>query len=125
MITADTGGGNHANHVEKSEGLSGAVWLIPPRQFCWRLDPWAHVSLPLQFQGTFDLQGNFPEVPPNVRLWKGLFSDSLPAFLDEMDRNSSSGRAPDVTYLHVDCDLYGGVRLPRGPGCAAPMRTWL
>ena len=36
-------------------------------------------------QGAFDLEGKFPPVPANVKLWKGLFSDSLPGFIKEMD----------------------------------------
>ena len=59
-------------------------------------------------QGMFDLKGKFPDMPANVRLWKGLFSDSLPGFVAEMDKADPSGRAPPIKYLHVDCDLYVG-----------------
>ena len=62
---------------------------------------------PVRVQGKFNLDGKFPEVPGNVHLWKGLFSESLPAFIKAADRNAS-GSAQDVTYLHIDCDLYAG-----------------
>ena len=33
-------------------------------------------------EGTFDLKGEFPEVRDNVRLYKGLFQDTLGPFLE-------------------------------------------
>lgn len=59
-------------------------------------------------KGMFDLKGKFPVMPPNVHLWKGLFSKSLPGFISEVDTADASGRAPLISYLHVDCDLYVG-----------------
>lgn len=58
-------------------------------------------------QGAFDLDGKFPPVPENVKLWKGLFSDSLPGFIKEMDAKDPNGKFM-INYLHVDCDLYVG-----------------
>jgi hypothetical protein len=49
-------------------------------------------------QGTFSLGGKLPRVPRNVRLHKGLFSDTLPGWVKENDG--------PVAFLHVDCDLY-------------------
>lgn len=46
----------------------------------------------------FDRKGEMPEVPDNVTLHKGWFSDTLPPFLD-----ANSG---NISYLHVDCDIY-------------------
>jgi hypothetical protein len=46
-------------------------------------------------------------VPANVKLWKGLFSDSLPGFIKEMDAKDPNGKFM-INYLHVDCDLYVG-----------------
>ncbi len=43
---------------------------------------------------------------PNIELVKGLFSDSLPPFLEKWD--ASLGKKGMVTYLHIDCDLYAG-----------------
>ena len=64
-------------------------------------------SLELHGQGAFDLEGKFPPVPANVKLWKGLFSDSLPGFIKEMDAKDPKGKFM-INYLHVDCDLYVG-----------------
>jgi hypothetical protein len=49
-------------------------------------------------EGTFSLGGKPPKVPRNVRLHKGLFSDTLPGWVKE--------NAGPVAFLHVDCDLY-------------------
>jgi hypothetical protein len=50
-------------------------------------------------KGDFSLKGRMPEdLPSNVKLVKGLFSESLPAFLEEHDE--------PVAFLHIDCDLY-------------------
>jgi len=60
--------------------------------------------------------GPIPQVPPNVSLVKGWFSDTLPQFLRE--------HPEPVAFLHVDCDLYSSTKCifdllcPRiGPGC--------
>jgi Methyltransferase domain len=50
-------------------------------------------------KGDFSLKGSIPEdLPLNVKLVKGLFSESIPAFLEEHDE--------PVAFLHIDCDLY-------------------
>ena len=56
----------------------------------------------------FSTDGQLPPVHPSVRLVAGLFNDSLPVLLAEQDAASPTGRLPDLTYLHVDCDLYAG-----------------
>jgi SAM-dependent methyltransferase len=43
-----------------------------------------------------------PEVPPTVRLWKGWFHETLPPWLAAHDG--------DVSFVHVDCDLYESTR---------------
>jgi predicted O-methyltransferase YrrM len=43
-----------------------------------------------------------PEVPTNVSLIKGWFSDTLPVFLAD--------RGDSVSFLHVDCDLYSSTK---------------
>jgi hypothetical protein len=52
-----------------------------------------------QKKGRFDLEGKIPKFDePNVRLVRGWFHETLPAFLSE--------HAEPVRFLHVDCDLY-------------------
>ena len=48
------------------------------------------------------------QVERNVELVKGLFSESLPAFLKEQERYAGGNQT--VSYLHIDCDLYAGSR---------------
>ena len=57
--------------------------------------------------GHFDLKGQLPPVPSNARLVKGLFNESLPPFLAELDASGRDKPAifRNVTFLHVDCDL--------------------
>jgi hypothetical protein len=43
-------------------------------------------------------RSDLPQVPANVTLIKGLFQDTLPAFLEAHDGS--------VSYVNVDCDLY-------------------
>ena len=62
----------------------------------------------VQTQGMFSTEGQLPPVHPSVRLVAGLFNDSLPVLLAKQDAASPTGRLPDLTYLHVDCDLYAG-----------------
>jgi Methyltransferase domain len=50
-------------------------------------------------KGDFSLKGCMPEdLPSNVKLVKGLFSESIPPFLKEHDGPAA--------FLHIDCDLY-------------------
>ena len=53
-------------------------------------------------KGQYSTGGRLPKVPPNVRLHRGWFSDTLPGFLRE--------HAEDVSFMHVDCDLYSSAR---------------
>src|SRR6185503_15299073 len=59
--------------------------------------PWKLSATTTHPAGHFKLPAP-PAVPANVRLWPGLFSDSLPPWL----------RAHDgpVALVHFDCDLY-------------------
>ena len=52
------------------------------------------------WQSDFSLSGVLPEVPSNVTLHKGFFSDSIPPFL--RDRRTQSKAA----FIHIDCDIY-------------------
>ena len=46
--------------------------------------------------------GSLPPVPANVSLVQGWFNESLPEFLKTHEGN--------VSYLHVDCDLYSSTK---------------
>ncbi|GHU03906.1 hypothetical protein FACS1894205_1240 [Alphaproteobacteria bacterium] len=50
-------------------------------------------------KGRFSTDGILPDVNKNVVLIKGLFEDTLPAFLD-------SNKNTPVAFLHCDADLY-------------------
>ena len=54
--------------------------------------------------GSFALEKE-PEVEGNVRLVRGWFNETLPAFLAGLAAGSGN-RDPWVQLLHVDCDLY-------------------
>lgn len=54
-------------------------------------------------KGSFNLNGNLPNVYSNVKLFKGLFNETLPDFIsnyliDEMNKK--------INLIHIDCDLY-------------------
>jgi hypothetical protein len=55
------------------------------------------------WQADFSVDGQLPEVPPNVTLVKGYFDNTLPAFLEEH---------PDrpIAILHLDCDIYSSTK---------------
>ena len=53
-------------------------------------------------QGVFNMDGNLPEVNPNVSLIKGWFQDTLPAFLTEQGKK--------ISFIHIDCDLYSSTK---------------
>lgn len=56
-----------------------------------------------QKQGRFSLDGNVPALPEgNVRLHKGWFDRTLPAFLAE--------HAGPARFIHIDCDIYVSTR---------------
>jgi hypothetical protein len=46
----------------------------------------------------FDRQGELPEVPDNVKLYKGWFNETLPDFIFDSSF--------PISFLHVDCDIY-------------------
>lgn len=54
-------------------------------------------------QGFFSTNGLLPQVPENVQLIKGLFSESLPVFC--------KSHAPEkIAFMHIDCDLYSSTK---------------
>ncbi len=52
--------------------------------------------------GAFSTGGRLPRVRPNVRLMKGWFDATLPAF--------AAAHPGPAALLHVDCDLYSSTR---------------
>lgn len=52
--------------------------------------------------GQFSNGGEFPEVPPNVKLYKGLIQDKLMPFLKT--------RKDPVSFLHLDADIYSATK---------------
>ena len=53
-------------------------------------------------KGYFSMNGQLPEVNPNVVLVKGLFQDTLPHFL-----NIIPG---DIGFIHIDSDIYSSAK---------------
>lgn len=52
---------------------------------------------------SFNLNGNLPQVNKNVRLIKGWFNETLPAFVKEHPK--------PCAFIHVDCDLYFSTKI--------------
>ena len=62
-------------------------------------EDWSYV-----LKGRFgDLQGALPEVPENVRLYKGWFDDTLPVWADEHPNSR-------ISLLRIDCDIYSSTK---------------
>ncbi len=53
-------------------------------------------------QGAFDVSGKLPKVPNNVKLWKGYFENTLPAWAQTHDQ--------PISFIHIDCDLKSSTR---------------
>jgi hypothetical protein len=51
---------------------------------------------------TFDTQGRLPRVPQNVKLYRGLFDQSLPQWLAD--------NPGPVVFMHVDCNIYSSTK---------------
>ena len=64
------------------------------------------LGLPEDWTGATETRGAFAarprRLPGNVQLHEGLFSATLPAFLEDHDR--------PIRFMHVDCDLYESAR---------------
>ena len=60
---------------------------------------WSHA-----LKGDFgEIDGLIPNMPPNVRLYKGWFDDTLPAWVEQ------HGEHP-ISLLRVDCDIYSSTK---------------
>jgi predicted O-methyltransferase YrrM len=53
-------------------------------------------------KGQYSTGGRLPDVPANVRLYRGWFADTLPPFLQ--------AHPDDIAFMHIDCDLYSSTR---------------
>jgi hypothetical protein len=62
-------------------------------------EDWAHVP-----KGSFgEIKGVLPDMPDNVRLYKGWFDDTLPVWF-------SQNKDRPISILRVDCDIYSSTK---------------
>ena len=53
--------------------------------------------------GSYSTHGSLPPAPDNVQYHKGLFSDTLPGFLDD-------NKEKPIRFMNIDCDLYSSTK---------------
>lgn len=53
-------------------------------------------------EGAYSTHGYIPKVNSNVKLFQGWFTDTIPKFVEEVDRNAG--------LVHIDCDLYSSTK---------------
>lgn len=53
-------------------------------------------------KGAFDVGGKLPDVPDNVRLYKGWYEDTVPRFF--------AVNPGKIAYIHIDCDMYSSTK---------------
>jgi len=90
-----------------------------PKEFFYGFD--SFVGLPEFWKEGFD-QGRFaqqrlPEVPPNVELVQGWFSDTIPQFNLKPESPASL-----ISFMHIDCDLYSST-MDVLEGCLGGLRS--
>ena len=51
----------------------------------------------------FSLNGQLPQVPPNVQLHKGWFTETLKEFKKTNNEK--------ISFMHIDCDLYSSTKI--------------
>lgn len=61
-------------------------------------EDWAGTTMA---KGKFHLNGELPDVLPNVKLIKGLVNETLLPFFDRLDNSEK-----EIAYLHLDLDVY-------------------
>ncbi len=62
-------------------------------------EDWSHV-----LKGSFgELKGGLPDMPQNVKLYKGWFEDTLPAWIEKNNERP-------ISVLRVDCDIYSSTK---------------
>ena len=59
-------------------------------------------------EGSYSTHGSLPTVPSNVQFYKGLFSDTLPLFLDDCDDHDNSPLP--IRLMNIDCDMYSSTK---------------
>lgn len=72
-------------------------------------EPWYQLT-----KGAFALKQEFSQenyvplqVRPNVSLFKGIFSETLPAFKEMIMKSEEE---PRIAFIHMDCDLYSSTK---------------
>lgn len=76
-----------------------------PEAWTGRIESWdttGHARGSTYGPGTFSLGGVMPPVAGNVRLIKGWYKDTLPAFMRDHPEK--------VSFLHVDSDIYSSAK---------------
>ena len=58
--------------------------------------------------GFFNRNGEMPEVSESVRLYKGWFEQTLPAFLE--GQRGRAGAELRIAFVHMDCDIYSSTK---------------
>lgn len=100
--------GGSINRIAKYAPPGGLVYGFDsfeglPEAWVGRVESWDKSGRSSTYgPGTFSLGGSLPGVSANVRLVKGWYKDSLPAFL--------SGHPGPVAFLHVDSDIYSSAK---------------
>jgi len=78
------------NHIGQRE-LHGFDWFrgLPESWYTWEA-------------GHFDTNGQCRVKHPNLRIFNGLFADTLPSYLANSDDS--------FAFVHIDCDLYSSTK---------------
>lgn len=103
--TTDSGGDLFLEFgVFGGRSIALSAWAMPDKIF-YGFDSFE--GLPEKFtskwdKGSFTLRGITPIVPDNVRLIKGWFNETLPAFVKNHPQKCA--------FIHVDCDLYSSTK---------------
>ena len=78
-------------------------------------EDWAHV-----LKGAFgDVKGLIPELPENIRLYKGWFKDTLPVWFENNNKKP-------ISLLRIDCDIYSSTKtIFDSVGSLVQSGTWI
>jgi hypothetical protein len=98
--------------VHSGESIKKIRNTLDPSYEIWGFDTFT--GLPEDWVGTnlkkgfFDMGGKFPQIEithGKIKLFKGLFSDTLPPLIDEGELQTRQ-----IGLIHVDCDLYSSTK---------------
>lgn len=67
-------------------------------------EKWDRSDDPRYVKGYFDLDGQIPNLHPNIKLIKGWFEDTLPEWCETHQQYSQ------IDLLHIDCDIYSSTK---------------